>query len=829
MPRGFRASGAWFLAAFVLLTLLPLSDTLPGGAEVTYNHAWRLFQQGYLARSQQEAEEGYKQFQRFSPHWAGEFQLLAAESMLYRGMYDDTLNTLASYHDSGSRDGAVKKRTLEAIALIRQGQVDDARERLAQADALCSGQELRTCGDVLWARALLAIKTGQFAEARQHLLNTLAIARRYSDRWLQASTTLNLGYIAMQLDHYDEAVDWSRSAYQDAFANGYKNILQAAAGNLGWAYYQLGDSERALEQFIQAETSARELGNVRYQLKWLSTAGYVYQDSGDWARALVAYRKSLSLARRIDSREDIVNALEDLAAISVESGQLDAARNNLDEVTRIESTGAGRLSANLHETQCMLAAAQHEREQAESCFRAVRSDASALVTIRLDAGYRLAELFEGVGDNRNAEDTYRSTLETFRSARATLKSEETELPFGANASRIYDSYIQLLMREGKTEEALATADESRAGALEKGTDVDAAGLSRVARLNPRQIAQRAQATLLFYWLGEKQSYLWAITQNRIAAFTLPPEPEIAEHLRNYSRRILALRDPLRSGDPDGESLYKLLIAPAASLIQPARRVIVLSDGELSRLNFETILVPDQGPHVHYLIDDLTLVSAPSLAMLQASRTVKGRGNRILLLGDPVSPSNEFPSLPLFGFEMNRIESHFEKSQLSVFAGEQATPASYLASKPAQYSYIHFVSHAVANRIAPLDSAIVLSKSSADENSFKLYARDIIQHPIDARLVTISACYGSGTRSYAGEGLVGLSWAFLRAGAQRVIGALWEVSDESTPRLMDGLYRNIEEGKSPAVSLRKAKLALLHSQSRFSLPFYWATFQIYDRR
>ncbi len=220
MPRGFRASGAWFLAAFVLLTLLPLSDTLPGGAEVTYNHAWRLFQQGYLARSQQEAEEGYKQFQRFSPHWAGEFQLLAAESMLYRGMYDDTLNTLASYHDSGSRDGAVKKRTLEAIALIRQGQVDDARERLAQADALCSGQELRTCGDVLWARALLAIKTGQFAEARQHLLNTLAIARRYSDRWLQASTTLNLGYIAMQLDHYDEAVDWSRSAYQDAFANG---------------------------------------------------------------------------------------------------------------------------------------------------------------------------------------------------------------------------------------------------------------------------------------------------------------------------------------------------------------------------------------------------------------------------------------------------------------------------------------------------------------------------------------------------------------------------------------------------------------------------------
>jgi CHAT domain-containing protein len=105
----------------------------------------------------------------------------------------------------------------------------------------------------------------------------------------------------------------------------------------------------------------------------------------------------------------------------------------------------------------------------------------------------------------------------------------------------------------------------------------------------------------------------------------------------------------------------------------------------------------------------------------------------------------------------------------------------------------------------------------------------MQHPISARLVTISACYGSGTRSYAGEGLVGLSWAFLRAGAHNVIGALWEVSDESTPRLMDTLYQGLENGQAPAAALRNAKLDLLHSQSRYSKPFFWAPFQIYIRR
>jgi CHAT domain-containing protein len=146
-----------------------------------------------------------------------------------------------------------------------------------------------------------------------------------------------------------------------------------------------------------------------------------------------------------------------------------------------------------------------------------------------------------------------------------------------------------------------------------------------------------------------------------------------------------------------------------------------------------------------------------------------------------------------------------------------------------YSYIHFVSHAVSSRTDPLDSAIILSNPSASSNSYKLYARDIMQHPIDARLVTISACYGSGTRSYAGEGLVGLSWAFIRAGAHSVIGALWEVTDDSTPRLMDALYQGIENGQAPAVALRKAKLSLVHSSGRFATPFYWAPFQIYSSR
>jgi CHAT domain-containing protein len=74
--------------------------------------------------------------------------------------------------------------------------------------------------------------------------------------------------------------------------------------------------------------------------------------------------------------------------------------------------------------------------------------------------------------------------------------------------------------------------------------------------------------------------------------------------------------------------------------------------------------------------------------------------------------------------------------------------------------------------------------------------------------------------------VGLSWAFLRAGAHNVIGALWDVSDASTPQLMDALYESIAQGKHPEQALRAAKLSLLHSDNPFRKPFYWAPFQLY---
>jgi CHAT domain-containing protein len=199
---------------------------------------------------------------------------------------------------------------------------------------------------------------------------------------------------------------------------------------------------------------------------------------------------------------------------------------------------------------------------------------------------------------------------------------------------------------------------------------------------------------------------------------------------------------------------------------------------------------------------------------------------LLLIGDPIQAEREFEALPNASAEMRRVQQHFSPDSQNVFGQSRAVPAAYAMSGPDQFRYIHFVAHGTASRSSPLDSAVILSPAPQNPEDFKLYARDIVHHPLQARLVTISACYGSGLRAYAGEGLVGLAWAFLRAGAHNVIGALWQADDAATPLLMDRLYGELQAGAMPDVALRTAKLSLIHSPSVYRKPFYWGAFQLY---
>ena len=275
---------------------------------------------------------------------------------------------------------------------------------------------------------------------------------------------------------------------------------------------------------------------------------------------------------------------------------------------------------------------------------------------------------------------------------------------------------------------------------------------------------------------------------------------------------------------DGVALYRKLVEPAQGLLPKDGKVVIIPDGSLDNLNFETLLLG--GPKPHYWIENATITNASSLRLLGNTQTGERAAERkLLLIGNIVAPNQRYPELPKAALQVESVARHFPASQRVVLTREQATPEAYAHSKLEQFSHIHFVAHGTASRMIPLDSAIVLSNGSTRGDSFKLYAREIIRHSLRAGLVTISACYGAEGREYSGEGLVGLSWAFLKAGAHNVIAALWAASDASTERLMSTFYDELDKGATADRALRSAKLSLLRD-TNFRDPLYWAPFQLY---
>ena len=794
-----------------------------------------------------EAEKGYKEFHAISPEWAWRFAILRARVLHWRGMDDEAIKILTSEPaPPPSGELAIQKLRWEGLAYASLHKFTEADEDFRKAERLCAVTVFPVCAAVASARGVLEMNQGHYAQAQTYFERVLPAARATGDQLWEANALLDLSWSALHQTHYDEALDWASAARQISIKQNSADLAQAALGNMGWAYYKLGDPEKALEMFVEAGERATKLGDTADRVKWLTNAGYIHMDVHEFSVADQSFRESLDLATKIKSREDIINSLIALAFVSEQTGKLADAKHHADQVlsmARADGKKDDEVYARL--VQGHVAAREHDAATAEAAFREVAQSPDAPVFLKWQAEHSLARLYEDENQLDATDREYKNALSTFEAARTDLRKMDSRLPFLTNASAIYGDYIHFLVAHGKADEALQVADYSRARTLSEGLGLlphtgscsGNAGSFKPYPLNAPQVARRAGGTILFYWLGDKQSYLWTITPQKTSLFTLPPAAEIEAAVQRYRKALVGPEDALAGAEGDGAVLYRMLVAPAHGLLKPSNPhvsqkprdieypVFIIPDGSLNSLNFETLLVSE--PQPHYWIEDVTISNANSLRLLASSRSAQARTSpNLLLFGDAVTANADYPSLPKAAVEMESIQKHFPTAQAHVFAREQATPPAYLDSKPDQFSYVHFVTHGTASRLSPLESAIVLSKATSADDSFKLYARDIIAHRLQADLVTVSACYGAGSRAYSGEGLVGLSWAFLRAGAHNVIGALWEVSDDSTPKLMDQLYGELRKGKSPGVALRAAKLSLLHSNSAFRKPFYWAPFQLY---
>jgi CHAT domain-containing protein len=783
---------------------------------------------GGVSAALQGADLGLKQFPSKESEWHWRFQYLEAEILDIQGKEQEALVLLEEELPPAfaNSDLAVRRKATQGSAHISLFLMKEAEQDLVEAEALAKKYHPELLGDITLKHGTLQFTQGHGSAAETDYKKARELAREQKDSFLEAAALSGLGVAATMQGHYDESIGWNREAAELSQSIGAAGSMARTLGNTGWNYTELGDFQSALKFYKQAEEVAAKNSLFAARTYWLTSTAYAYQGLGDDANAAAILNQALELARAQDAKDTLTQCLSQLAWIAVRAGSNDRAEQYNQEAAALAEKGLGpRLALDSRLLRGTIAANRHNYDEAEKVFLKVTQDPQANKIQQWRAQAELANVYASAGLDAKAEKEYRLSLSTIEDARASISSPELRLTFLFNTIRFYSNFIDFLMARHRVEDALQVAELSRARTLAEGLGAVPKTLSfPLPDFHPQKTARQRNSLLLVYWLGPQQSYLWVITPAKISSFTLAKQNEIEQLANGYREAMQSGKDLLAGGNEKGEKLYTMLIAPAQKLIAKDSRVIVLGDAKLHRLNFETLLVPGATPH--FWIEDVTISTASSLTLLANRAAPPAKAAKAILLVGNTEPNKDFPGLAQAAEEMKAIEKYFPAEQREVLEGQQATSTGYLHSHPERFSYVHFVTHGTSNVSHPLESAVILSPEG---DSYKLYARDIVAHHLNAELVTISACNGAGTQSYSGEGLVGLSWAFMRAGAHNVIGALWEVSDVSTPRLMDSLYGALSQGKDPATALRDAKLSLLHSAdagSVFRKPFYWAPFQLY---
>jgi CHAT domain-containing protein/Tfp pilus assembly protein PilF len=751
---------------------------------------------------------------------AWELRLLYARALTGQAKHESAAAVLGVNLPPQLAHSAIAVRRLLALAEleIRKPRADvsnpllRADNLLHEAETLARSDHPLLLSDVFFHRAALEyVRPNQDASER-YARDAIRLARRHHQRVVEANALATLARLCTSQRRYREAVDLDRQALGLAEELGSPSKIAKVSGNLGWALKDVGDFEEARDYLKSSVAIAEKIGSRTDMVPALHNLGDIALHDRDPAAALSYYAKGLAIAREIN-HADLGEFVANMADAQVSVGDLASARiMNNEALARVR-------------------AAKKPEEELRSLLIDARIDAAAgqldtaitkathIVDVwqtspqRWEAEARLADFYVAANNPAQAEKYFRRAVETSAEARRKVISEELRLPFGALVRELYDRYVAFLLATGRRDDALNAAEQSRAQTLEEALGED----TTEPRGDLKRVAQEHGAVILAYWLAPARSYVWTITSTSIAVDVLKPSGEIESAVERYAGDLTGPMAGSGSA-PQGEKLYAMLLPAAAKRLHGGQRVIVIPDGRLHAFNMETLVDPISH---HYWIEDVTLETASSIDLLNRPRT-EDASKSMLIIGDPPSPDPQFPRLAHAAEEVTRIQQQFKSCV--VLTGAAATPSAYARAAPERYGIVHFVAHGVATRLRPLESAVILAREG---ESYKLYARDIVRKRLHARLVTISSCHGAGTRAYTGEGLVGLAWAFLHAGARQVIAALWEVNDSATPALMSDLYAGIRRGDDPAVALRAAKLKLVRGTNVDRLPRYWAPFVLYS--
>ena len=719
---------------------------------------------------------------------------------------------------------------------------------------------------------------GDYGVARELFAKALGIARRQRMTELEAVLLNNIGerYRAWGLDR--QAVALFEEAIEQETRVGRSDSLASLHNNLGQARRTLFEWEAAAEQYLLAERYARQQQDRSLLATILSNRGELMRQTGDLDGAATLYDAALAIDSVLGVPSRVVLRQNNLGLIQLARGNTEQAvemfatalvplqeAGELDDVGRIQhnlgeayfelgqidraaaafaeavaakeqlrltARGAARrdyLASELSSYQS-LALAYYAADDVGAAFEAIELSAAKYLADQLGERMRTAPTFAGLEE-----------------ARASLAADDVLLRY-ANVG-LPTTIVMLATPHGVAATTLDT--ETFIAEVE---DAYADGLASYDRGEGSANTLAAARTRGAAAAGDAAALLSGRFDRVVAYFrSLLDRPALR-------RRDREARDGLAA------ALYRFLVEPlAAHGLENARRLIVIPDGVLSFLPFE-VLRDNSGT---YLVERFDVEYRQSLTVSQliAERSHPADRQPLLALGgadyaaggervtnvlaadvaearDSASRGgdvrgaiarlgratwSQLPGSEEEAREVARITGG------SLLTGAEASEAEIdrlsTSGQLRDYRVLHFATHGMVLPEAPELSALVLSHVPASVEAASgidgyLTMAEIAELDLAADFVNLSACDTGLGRIYGGEGVVGLTQAFLVAGANSLSVSLWQVADEATSRFMTGVYRLVEEqGIGYGAAMAAMKRRFLEDE-RTARPFFWAPFVYY---
>lgn len=805
---------------------------------------------------------------------------------LHLGQYGEARKNLEEaltlHRDLGNRRG--QAANLSNIGLIHQnlGRYEKALSYYNQALALKQETgDRRGVGLVLSNIGVIHHNLGQYETALDNYRQALAIHEDIGDRRGEARDLSNMGLMHNNLGNYKEALAHYEKALTIRQLIGDRRGEAGDLANIGLAYHNLDDFNKALTHYNKALALHRAIGDRRGEGRDLSNMGMLFDNMGEHEQAAEFLRQSLKTVQELGAPESIWRAHRRLGQVEATLYEIQSAIGHYEAALSTIETIREELSAKSARSSYMRGKVYIYDELIELLAERHRLDPGG------GYGQKALEVFERKQGRLFLEEMGQSGARNFAGIPDNILKKEAELirkragvrdALTQERSKPLDAMNPERVRQLEADLADVLADQAKLEAKIQADYPDYYAMKYPSPVDVETLQTdvlRPGEIILAYDVRTNTASAWVVSRRHFSMHPIQTRDgqlaDMVQQFRDYGIQLkskelrgikVRFKPPKEVKTPTAPDLYPILFPPSVrEALDIAARdhavktgggcahspaggggngslIYIVPTGPLYELPMEALNTGGETPR--YLIEDHAMAYLSSASLLKILRDAQARQRQrpdhpLLAFANPDYQQETFDAF----VPLPDTESEVKAIKEALLAPDAPDPLQ-LRDKAARsrvfkfnekktlddYRYLVFATHGILP--GEIDRATQPALILSDPDPLTggegfLTMADVFGLDLNADLVALTACNTGRGTGVRGEGVMGLTRAFMFAGTPAITVTLWSVESESIKELNVGMFKNLTAHMGRAHALREIKLRMLRGKEKgaWTHPFYWA--------